>query len=474
MFPVNFYSFKKKLNSTALPSGSGTTLYCEIDEPCSIKTPVLKLTKVTTDTSNPPLYNYARIELFERYYFIDNWEYNHGLWYAYLISDPMGSARSNIGGSSFYVLRSSNKNEDSLMDSMYPTEAGYFMKNTSVELVQSEGGLGHPVTFGTEYNEGCYIIGIINNELGTNGAVSYYYFPPNNFRTFMQAMLTTTDWMNIEAAEISADLVKILYNPLQYIVSCKWYPFTFNETSLGAAYNTLKFGFWELQSGTFYRAPSNAYFYGEAEIPKHPQAESQFSYLNLQPFTRYFFNFYTFGEIPIDTTLSMNYEDLFMSMRVDCRTGDAVLGIGFEVDRTHPTIVRRSMVGVDVPLGQISTNVVGTGLGIVNTIAGAVTGNMEVASAGIKDTFSSALPQFASQGSQGSSVDFYLKPYLQGQFMYQTRINNDDAGRPLCNKVQISTIPGYVKCENAHIRCDLFESEIAAIDSYLNGGFYYE
>lgn len=474
MFPVNFYSFKKKLNSTALPSGSGTTLYCEVDEQCSIKTPVLKLTKVTTDTRNPPLYNYARIELFERYYFIDNWEYNHGLWIAYLTSDPMGSARSNIGGSSFYVLRSSNKNEDSLLDSLYPTEAGYYMKNTSFEFVISQGGLPRPVTMATEYSQGCYVIGVINNELGGSGSTSYYYFSPDSFRYFMNSMLSTTDWMNIDAAEISADLVKILYNPLQYITTCMWFPFSIDEQYLGAALNNLSFGFWTLPCKTFYHAPSNAYFYGECEIPKHPQAESEFSYYNLQPFTRYFVNFYTFGEIPIDTTLAMNYQDLFISMRVDCRTGDAVLGIGFEVDRTHPVIIRRAKIAVPMALGQTSTDIIGSGMGVVNTVMSALTVDAGAFANGVKDTFNSALPQFQSQGSQGSSIDFYLKPYMQGQFMHQTRINNEDAGRPLCNRVQISSIPGYVKCENAHIRCDLFESEIAAIDSYLNGGFYYE
>lgn len=49
-----------------------------------------------------------------------------------------------------------------------------------------------------------------------------------------------------------------------------------------------------------------------------------------------------------------------------------------------------------------------------------------------------------------------------------------DIGRPLCKVRQISNVPGYLLCENAHIQSRLTATENQMIEDFMNGGFYYE
>ena len=55
-------------------------------------------------------------------------------------------------------------------------------------------------------------------------------------------------------------------------------------------------------------------------------------------------------------------------------------------------------------------------------------------------------------------------------------MNIEDAqiGRPLCSAVTISSLSGYILCENADLDVAASPTEKDAILSYMNGGFYYE
>lgn len=49
-----------------------------------------------------------------------------------------------------------------------------------------------------------------------------------------------------------------------------------------------------------------------------------------------------------------------------------------------------------------------------------------------------------------------------------------DIGRPLCKPRQVSNVPGYLLCQNAHIQSRLTATENQMIEDFMNGGFYYE
>ena len=47
-------------------------------------------------------------------------------------------------------------------------------------------------------------------------------------------------------------------------------------------------------------------------------------------------------------------------------------------------------------------------------------------------------------------------------------------GRPLCKPTLISSLSGYIMCEDADPQIAATDSELREIVSYLNSGFYYE
>ena len=93
-YAVNFYTFSKRDNSTKRPTGSGTSLQCEIRYESSILNPVLQ---INTVISNPSNLNYAYIPEFNRYYWINDWSYDRGFWIVRMSVDVLATYKDQIG-----------------------------------------------------------------------------------------------------------------------------------------------------------------------------------------------------------------------------------------------------------------------------------------------------------------------------------------------------------------------------------------
>ena len=125
-FRVNLFKFSKRSNSTLRPSGTGTAADCEVHEPVNIMAPVMKF-----NLSSPITYNYMYVQTWDRYYWIDSWTYNNGIWDATCSIDPLASWRNSIGNMTEYVLRSAYNFDSEIMDTTYPLQA-----ETKVEQVR--------------------------------------------------------------------------------------------------------------------------------------------------------------------------------------------------------------------------------------------------------------------------------------------------------------------------------------------------
>ena len=216
-FTVNLYEFKKKTNSTLRPSGQGYQMSCEAHDPIDIMAPVMVFNTLT-----PFPYNYMYVPVWERYYWIDNWTHDQGLWYATCSIDPLASWRNDIGKMTEYVLRSAFDYDPEIMDVTYPLQA-----DTVVERVDFEGwSVSADVA-------GCHVVGIV----GQKGLVEYYYI--DNLPEFGEYMFTSNTnasdphklWLNVInddpgiAAGSAPTFMRAQFNPLQYVVSCLWFPF---------------------------------------------------------------------------------------------------------------------------------------------------------------------------------------------------------------------------------------------------------
>ena len=300
-----------------------------------------------------PIYNYAFIESFRRYYFITEWAWSQGFWYATFAEDVLATKRDEILSSDQYVIRSATPvslmNEDTgLIDTKYPTTADIVTRTSQT--------LNKPL--GIDIRDGYYIIGVIN-DLGREGSVTYYALPPAAFRSLCNEMLSSISWANIDVNEISDGLQKALINPMQYIVSCIRFPY---NTFGGTQTTTIRLGWWSFtvtDTCWIVRSIDQVQYGFYLDIYKHTNAARRGKYLNLSPFSKYTLTFLPFGVFDLDTTDLCGNDYLHLDITANVATGDAVLEISASTrpdTRGAAFITVNSNIGVQIPTGQIAAN----------------------------------------------------------------------------------------------------------------------
>ena len=468
MLSVTLYEFKKRENSTKRPDSSATqrTHNAVLKTPTSLLRP-----EISFDfglKGNPSFYNYAYISgLGNRYYFIRDWTVSEGhIWTAHMEVDVLASWKASIGASTQYVTRSSFSSDGSIVDGLYPAKGDVTLRAESTSIWPTV----------TAISGGSYVVGIVNNSADAIGAVAYYVFSEAKFRAFMAYLMGDVSWTG-QIDDISVDLLKVLFNPMQYITSVMWYP---DNAPAGEKVTSIPFGWWNLPvsaaklktSGVL---PSAA----NITIPMHPQSATRGKYLNAAPFSQYTFDSRVWGVIPIDTTSIINEEALSMSYTVDYTTGiaDMYLKAGLS---DYAIAVRRGQYGVPVQIAQIGQNYLNMALTSVNGAAnvaknlfnpvGAITAGANM----IGDMINASMPEFATSGSNGTVANFTSAPTLYAKFLPVVSDDNDDRGRPYCKKVQLSTVPGYQVIADPDLAIAGTSEENREIKNYLAGGYFYE
>lgn len=451
---VEFFTFSKNPNSTKQPSGDGTIYSCNLIEPCSIVNPVIALAIQT----KPYGFNYAKIPEFGRFYFVNDWTYSGGRWIATLNVDVLASWKSYIGSKTQYVLRSSARRDGNIIDTLYPTKNNVYRSVSEASYMEGGG-------FKYSFNEGAYVVGIINDDSGAIGCVSYYAFTNSAFRAFCSKLLGTTDWMYDGIDEISLELTKVLFNPFQYIASCMWIPL-----NIGGSGGSVKYGWWDLGVGGA-RISGNSYAVGaNFTIPKHPQS-GRGQYLNGAPFSRYYLDWPCFGRIALDANILKDFDSLNCNIIVDPVSGIGTLRVS---PGAIPIYTQQSQIGVPVQLAQMAVNYGGVASSVASGISSAL--NLDVAGMfnSIGNACESAMPQLSTTGKNGSISAFKYNPMLCAEFYEVVDDDNAHLGRPLCIDIAPQSIPGYMVCADVEIDAPCSRPENDSIVSYMEGGFYYE
>ena len=468
MLSVTLYTFKKRENSTKRPDSTVTqkTHNAVLKMPTSLIRP--ELTFDFGIKGNPSYYNYAYIsDLGSRYYFITDWTVKEGhLWTAHLEVDVLASWKIEIGESTQYVTRSAFASDGSIIDVLYPAKGDVTLKAESASIWPTV----------TSITGGSYVVGIVNNSADAIGAVAYYVFNEVQFRAFMAYLMGDVSWTG-QIDEISADLLKVLFNPMQYITSVMWYP---DSAPSGTKVTSIPFGWWNLPvSAAKLKTEGVPPSAAAITIPKHPEATARGKYLNAAPFSQYTFDSRVWGVIPIDTTAIINEELLFMDYTVDYTTGiaDMYLIAGLS---DYAIAVRRGQYGVPVQIAQIGQNYLNMALTAVNGAANVVknwsnpAGAITAGANMIGDMVNASMPDFATSGSNGTVANFTSAPTLYAKFLPVVSDDNEDRGRPYCKKVKLSTLPGYQVIADPDLSLPGTSEENRMVKSYLASGYFYE
>lgn len=490
---ILYEGFVKKENSTKRPS-TGTTRYIQgiLKEPCSIMNPVIKIERLPNDVI-PGNYTYARWSQADRYYFIEDWVWVNGLWEVHMKEDVLATFKTEIGNSTEYVLRTDSTTDfnGEITDTVYPATTDIVTESYSISNI-----------FTTNLSVGCYIVGIIS---GGNsqavGAISYYAMTSSQFGA-LKNKLFSNDNLEIMGiidsggqalvTDLSQEVLKTMYNPYQYIVSCMWFPFGVNAIPSSSAVSSIKIGWWDYPiSGNRLYAQTLELGNEQFAIRAHPQA-SRGSYLNYAPYTRRTL-LGRFGSVPIDTSMFIVGNKINIAYMIDLITGQCYAKISRRDETTTPVsedliAERNFLIGVPIQLAQVGTDYLGTAVSAINTIPqimggaisgiasgkGAIMGAIAGGASGIYNTLQSAMPQVETGGQNGSFLAPINNTHVIEQFYKIVDEDISHRGRPLCELRRLDTLSGFILCAEGEIDISCYDNERKEIVRYLTNGFFWE
>ncbi len=474
---IQFYKFSKLPNSTKRPSGTAKEYQCLLKDACSVLNPSIEL--YIPFTENPAQYNYCYIPAWDRYYYVSDWSYSPTTcWMANLNNDALASWRDTIGAASEYVERAASSYDLAVGDAYYPATATRTFQKISHTNIWAAND---------DYSKGFYVVGIINGDSNAIGGVGYYIFTPANFRLWSHALLATDDWVG------EANMLKTEFNPIQYISTVLWFPLPIGAAGVSPddALSKVDFGWWSLPCSC-YRCPSSGshveLVYEGYELPKHPQA-GRGKWLNLAPYTTYTLQLYPFGVIDIPPALVINSKRLKLDIVVDLVSGCAVLSI-YNDDYTLVTSAQAN-IGVDVQIAQITTNYKGAVASAISSPSEMLTTAwLSMAGASIETNGqTTSFPQYfntvknmvrasavsiTASGSTGNVSVYKLEQFLQASFLQIVSEDLEHLGRPLCKKVKISSLSGFIKTLGSDVAIPGYAAEGDLIRATMDDGFYYE
>lgn len=464
-FTIKLFKFNKKVNSTKTPSNSDTSISLS----CNIKTSSSIINPKVEVKTNPIEYNYAYIESFDRYYFINDITYNIGVWVLDLNVDVLASFKNSINSSTQYVLRSYSQYDGKIVDDFYPTIADV---TSDVKYLDGNVVMGTNVViqdyFSRKINTGAFVFGVIG---GNTSGITYYVTSYTGLGQLIQAI---SSYFPSDMTDVSNGIAKQLADPMQYITSVFWYPAAPQESG---GYTTIKFGEYSIniQATVINVNDYVKYFNSTVDVPKHPKYLSRGEYLNLSPFSQYILDFKPFGYFNLDTTMLNECSKLALRWYVDFTTGEASLGVYKNGDYSLKLLNADCMYGIPIRLSEVSIDYMGTIGSIISGTSSIASGNIGGIFGSIGSAVQSMTPQPSTKGTSGSFLQQYIYPCIYGTFNDIVDTDDVNNGRPLCSKKVLSSLSGYVQCANAYIEGLIStENEKEKILNYLNGGLYLE
>lgn len=477
---VVFQTTNKKRNSTAQVTG-GSTYACKLKTGCGVLHPVITLQ--WNGVSSPTAYNYCTIQEFGRCYWIDEWTYDDRQWTASCSVDTLGTYKTEIGTTAKYILRAEDAYDIHVIDNKYPAKTPPETTRYSIQFTDWVVDRS-----GFVYNDGYYIIGVTGydgNDSFFQGGLMYAQLSASEFAKMIKSTysksMDTWDLMGPNSdfgaalKQFGKNLYNTVANPLDYISSVKWFPFSFTTDSqfnvqLGPI----------LTDGKAYTltTPVKIFTY---TITLNTMSEL-FDWEKIEPYMTYKLVIPPFGSFALDAREVSLGEGVFITIYADAISGMANLQVTPRLHSTKCLVAASGQVGTDVAIHGANANaapVLAAAGAVAGTAAAAVTGGagaaVGTAISGIATAANQNYVDFVSSGFSGgisSSTDY--------KALYQTKYHHVDQnphefGYPLCDYQILGGHSGYLLCADPEIELTgATPYERDEVGQFLVGGFYYE
>lgn len=456
---VQFYNnFSKRPNSSKIPSTPyDVKLDLLLKEDTSIEEPSFVL------NGNIFTYNYAYIPAWNRYYFVNNiTSICEGMVQLDLTEDYLATWKSAIQATSAHVVYSSTGYDKDIVD---PRIVQYTTKEWQNDAQ----------TFSSFTSAGCFVLTVLSQDGGHTGFQNAYLLNITDMQTLANTFL---------GLDLNSWIVDSVYNPMDCIVSCKWYPLDYNVlASICCTTGQMYIG--SLPIGGSGNIVNNPVYSNNITFTLTPRYNDfrRLSASNYQLFIPYA------GLFPIaqDEIIKTNGA-LEVRFSLDIMTGSMVITEWGGNSRIFNQF--EIGYGIDCPvaavqggnIGNFLESLVGAAAGVGASLAGgSIAGAVGSAASGIAGMTSEAMTKrYRSRGTQGSRAYLYEGyAFRLIEDAWDTENPNSTnyiakQGRPVFQTHAISNHSGYVQCEGASVEMAGLESEKERVNSYLNSGFYLE
>lgn len=449
------WTFSKKHNSTAQPTGSGTTYNVVLKEDCSVDNPVFIL-----GTGITPTINYC--QALGHYYFIDNIVIlTKDQVELHCSMDVLATYKTEIGNYTAFVERAASSYNTMIADyALSETQQVQYQVNADTQI------------FTNASSTGVYVLGVIGGYGSGTGGISTYVLTPSELADALDFMFSDGNFTDVLADSV----VKSFFNPFQYIVFLRWYPLTKADFGTRTS-TTLKFGWWSTTG--LYEKLNDIRIFHAANLTIPTLGFNDFRDYDSR-YTQMMVEIPTVGSVPIDPSiLSQSGSTLLLGVYVDIATGETVAFL--QVNNSGGNKAShigsyQGHMGASIPLAQMSEN-----FGSIASTAGTAVGAI------ISQSPTMALEAFHSIQGDFTPTPSMLgtygsRAYYEGMIWARVSVRQYACGhfpvtvygRPLCENRQINTLTGFVKCQAASIALAAPLAEINEVNNYLNSGFYYE
>ena len=440
--------FSKRKNSTKQPT-SGTKADVVLKDNCSILNPTFECVGI------PSSVNYIYCADFGRYYYVSGVSHNGPHIIIECECDVLATYKSQIESYTAFIERSS---------SSYNLDVSDGLIKSTTKIVQSVITTGDQIGGDYDYYGTlvCMVVGktgmkkyamslsdlaaVFNTSF--DATLSSYFDPSNPFSSVEDAI---------------QGLFCSIANPAQYVKSVRWFPMSLSSGSS----ETPCFGFVSANA-------SRDIVKDTAEMGCAITKPARY-YNDFRDFDSRFTTCSLFlpgvGSVPLDPKY---LQSAALSCTYYCDINTGACDVELFADQSE--IGHYScQVGIDVPIGGTAgfnpvSQLFNAGLSGLNVNPMGVIGSL-------RDAITQTLqPPYNSTGASGNQKIWDARAFVQISVtrLGSTGIPTTQLGREKAAAAQISTLSGYVQCSGASVDIPGYASEKDTVNTYLNGGFFYE
>lgn len=456
-FPVNFYKFNKKPNSTKQPNGLTPAVFnCDFWGRFDMAAPTLSIEVTSMDLITK--YTYCEIPLWGKLYFVETYGFEDGFITVTLRPDPMGTYKEFIVDRSQFILRTTvgSMINPYLADTVYPAYV-----NTVIESVEI-GEITNP--------NGVYLV-----EVAGSGGNLFYTLNRLNFERLLSWFYTQPRdnfWITLVDAT-TKNVLGTFYDPISYIASCYYVPI---ENTF-ANVTTVKLGYWDsgIPAGTAGANTTAGSGFEIFTVPDSFYATEKTKYLNYEPYFKCSVNLPYAGSYPLPLTDDRAFK---LEWRVDIKGN-----IFYEIKNTAGAVVLQASGKCGYPVGYgsnttdvlaVAGNALQIGSSAIAAGAAGPAGSIAAISAvgGALNLIQSAVGHnvFMSRTNPGTADNSKITLTTE-----RTRIGPgaDNLGYPSYGNFSPSA-PGWYKCHDPKIDWIDEMYEYDTTYEYMSNGFFVE